>query len=483
MNEALASTRTRFTKRWWFWVVIGVAIVISLIGSTAMIIRHNGSMLVRRTLAEHKALGLASSPQDVYAIAPHVERQELDALVTSLAPFGIAASGDIGQSPLECRPWSKKSNTCQALSKILAGWKLDLVRLENNLKPNSCLSSLARLPLDVPDPTKLWDGHWHALELPTLLSSRTATHALCWSALTEGQWQRLATAQQLVQTLQPANSVVESMMLMASHRIIDQAMFAAIVIGQAPADITTPWLKEFPLALTQLANGFRGERVCWYGQLVGISNDPLGTFHFETWLSDKSLWGKTLGVVFLPQDTALILDYHAQIEQRLRGIRLTIPIATMEKTLENRVKLLKGVSGLTDPGIAPIQNDTLHRCFRLAAVIIDDHYHAIALPADQPAFSSRYGTSAIDAQGDLPALRYEYLGGQRFRIGADPTAPTSDLIPSGHLTSSIGTDIGKPPDVASLKIGAWSLEIDLATAPALIRQRIDAVTAELTTPP
>jgi hypothetical protein len=462
------------TWPWWIWVLLLVAVLVSILLSGALVIRSQGQRELRLVIDDLHARGLPVLPADLVARAPTVDagrQARAWALFggggswteANVNTYGLQAIADSARrkkdGKIDDRIASESARIIAASATARAEWR----RLWQ--EGPVVLSAFGWLRAHLPDPEQAGFASMAATPIPSLLQVRYLASALATEArLAADPAPALADLDALVAAHQPSGSLIDAMIAIAIAAIRDDAWLEAVARGGEPR----PWLTQNWDPMRHVADALAAERVFYAGGYVqDLRRGSLTLYSLFGLSSSFSGGGRWESVSFLgqlfvlgPHDAAFMLRELAvgetlartgqsaaggTVESRLRAQGWRVPVSRI--LMPNTLESVYTAAGSEFRG----------RMLRIAEGIVWNFRSTGTVPADAAHLPDLVAPLAA-ATAWSPALRYTRLSATRFRLDCDPATPPTEVIPAGRI------EAWKPAS-SSFLVRHWGLEWDLAPQP------------------
>jgi hypothetical protein len=468
----------RLHVRWWHVAMLAVLLLLLLVAVTGLTLRSIGRSEYAAVVDGLRLQGKPADIDDFIAGAPPVDvvlQQDWDRLASSLPLFPEARipshAWDLyltGQGPVP-------PAIAQELESRRAAFQpaLELLRRDRLV-----LSVLGWVAQDCP-PGQRTLPRVSRVRIPSLLSCRSLCEWLRYETITATDpTASLADLERLLRAMDRPGCLIDAMIAIACAAMRDRAHLELALLDRLPAVAKERWVAESGPAMGWVANGFDGERALFIDSCVGwFDAEPWSSmweygsftgFAIPTppWWDVRWLYAGPYAFSTMHHDCAVSAGFEAAVSARLRRER-TAPLPAMTAIMERYWGHgAMGIPNLMECSITALERDAAHRVARLGVHLID-RARTGAIPADQAALARLpEGARLLAPTGDHLSLRYEHLGGLRFRVVIDPAGIPPDFDDPTRMPLR-SKRFGQPPAAGRLHVesGPRSLEVDLAPGP------------------
>lgn len=465
---------TRFTLRWWHWLLLSVGFVLLLTFTVLLTLRSEGRSDYQRVLADLRAKGTVATIDEFIARAPAVDvaLQEAWHRWSTTLPDYPDSSGHtfkkddwiryvLGQAPVP-------SSVLQEIEDRRTQMQVARDLLQD---PRLLISAYGWLAQDLP-PGKRTLPHTAAIRLPNLLSTRSLANWLHHAACTEADPKpALDDLDRFHRALSRPASLIDAMIWVAISAVRNDAYLHLALLGRLPTTNREAWLAEDCRLVAGVADGLDAERVLFNDGWAQMGEEtsliqsfrtlrmrqldsgfgPTPTYDWKEWLSFRWLTSGPWAWATIHHDAAITADVQALISARLRGeVASPMPDWSMIQPRYRGYGAMV-VGNLTESGITALESDAMHRIYRVAVVLLTRADRG--LPADQPALVELLGSSLwLTPTGDHLHLTYERLAEDRFRLVVSPTSPVPNFDDPTRMTMRTKA-FATPADKAPLVTG------------------------------
>ena len=467
----------RFHLRWWHWLLLIVLFLLLIFSAAVLGLRLSGERRFSEVTEALRSAGKPATIDDVLLVLPPLDEKVQEAWyrwATSAPtypddkfPHEIWRRFVTGHEELpaatrrrieDLRPVMQPARDLLADEALRIGF-------------SSTVHRFARVE-------KRTLEEMGAVSAPVIGDLMAARSLAQWfaheAALAEDPRPALTDLDHLMRRFQQPLSLIDSMILIAIHDTRDQAYRTLALQGRLPDDLGKAWDAEIPMAYDSIASAFETERVVFNSLMAqsllsmswssaAFSSDPAGSGHGQPWTPLQIFAGTWMWSTG-PHDCATIAEVEAHASARLRRERLDPVSATAEHRMQFIIARISLPNLLTCTS-SSVKSAAIHRIERLAVRLLTALPRQ-GLPRDEAELLAQHGSQSLAASGDLPSLRYERLGDDRFRLSIDPATPVPDFA-DPTMVRAWASSFGRPAVSDPLDQRNGSLEIQV---PAVLRR-------------
>ena len=255
------------------------------------------------------------------------------------------------------------------------------------------------------------------IHIPNMLGVRGAAN---WYAREAMRSKRpadgLDNLDNLIASLQPAGSLIDALIFLATSSIRDDAYLQLALAGRIRDQRLNAWLDERASFRDAVIDAFRGERMGFWS----VCSKRLGSAKFHTlWSGDASLIDHLDRQWHGHRDLAAVLDAHRTFERFCSGTADATAIAAVQKTATRGGKLREvGLPNFTALLTSMVHGNTHHRIRRVLARAARTVRTSKTRPTTQDELRTLLGTHAALLDGDpwTYAFHYSAIGTHRLRF-------------------------------------------------------------------
>lgn len=459
MNQPTEAARG-FRMRWWMWVV---AVLLTLT-AFAIAIRMGGIARFESVQDDLAARGLPVRPSDLLTKAPTVDadrQARLTAALRRLAPL----ADKLGHIPHNRMPEERpRTIDIETRDRALTASAASISDIRAILAEGPAYISvygwMERNParLDGMGIMERWNGY-----SPNLLEGRALMTLLGTRAcLAADPSDDLAAMRTVAATIDRPGTLIDAMVTIALHAIRDQTHLYLATRGRLPRHELDAWAAERRDFSLHIADAFAFERCYSWGTLHNEDAGAIAGLIPTTGFFQQQL-DRLMGLPFwmlLGYDMAQGVTEMANVEMQWRNQ----PPVAIQRMPFGLPAMMSGIAipNLLESHVTAIEAEYGGRLRRVLGILAWHHRLGHGLPADHATARAMLPAELLHTiSPDRPGIVYERLAPARIRVGLDPTAPPPPGIPTGRLSSTYGTAMGRPASTTPEMNNRWSYEIDL----------------------